>query len=114
MFRECETSLYHTIRFHEIDTFSICQNGFYEKVKGGTKGPGVYLSNHSRYSAFWKGCGSPVIVCSVIAHEEHLRRFRSEIYSPQSNASEYLVKNPMCVFPKYIINYELTHHKVVS
>jgi len=84
---------------------SICNTGFHHSCYG-NKGVGVYLANHSRYAWNWAGTRNPVIVCDVIADDRRVSRFRSEIYSPTWN-SEYVVNDPVLVYPRYILRYEI-------
>jgi hypothetical protein len=66
----------------------------------------VYLANHSRYAWNWSGTRNPVLICDVIADDERISRFRSEIYSPTWN-SEYVISDPVLVYPRYILSYEI-------
>ncbi len=66
----------------------------------------MYLANHSRYSWNWASPRNPVLICEVIADEERISRYRSEIFSPIWN-SEYVVKDPELVYPRYILNYKI-------
>jgi len=96
--------LYHATRCITTNK-SIMENGF---IIGSAcnKGRGVYLANHSRYSAFWAGCNNGVLVCDVIYDYDHVKRYKSEIKSPIFN-SEYVVTNPRLIYPRYLINYDL-------
>lgn len=84
---------------------SICNTGFRCSYYG-NKGVGVYLANHSRYSWNWASSRNPVFICEVIANEERISRYRSEVISPIWN-SEYVVKDPELVYPRYILKYEI-------
>ena len=99
--------LYHALKPYNLEeiTKSIMNKGF---IIGSArnKGLGVYLANHSRYSAFWAGSRSGVIVCNVIYDPRYVKRYRSEIKSPIYD-SEYVVENPKLIFPKYLIKYDL-------
>lgn len=97
--------LYHSIRdFDYLEKKdSIFNNGFYIGCAD-NKGYGVYLANHSRYSAFWAGSYTGVLVCDVIYDSKYIKRCKSEIYSPIHD-SEYVVSKPELIFPRYYIKY---------
>jgi len=53
------------------------------------KGYGVYLANHGRYA--WNWGGDHVFICHVVDAPGTLRRYRSEIYSPQAGCDSEFV-----------------------
>jgi hypothetical protein len=100
--------LYHSVResesFDDKRIQSILKHGFRVPYSSfANKGNGVYLSNHSRYA--WNWGGPVVIVCHVDATCKSIQRFRSELRSGNDNGWEYVVKDPKCVQPKYLIRY---------
>lgn len=101
--------LYHgVISGCKLDIKSICDNGF---IMGhGNKGQGTYLANHSRYCGFW-ATNSPAIICHVIANEEYVKRFRSEIRSPSQVFNSEFTVNPVAIYPRYILDYKLIRDK---
>ncbi|XWV25969.1 putative orfan [Tupanvirus soda lake] len=96
--------LYHASRFGSTAVNFILKDGF-KLSFGGNKGNGIYLANHGRYS-IWAGYPYHVIICHVIADQDYVKRFKSEIKSDTWD-SEFLVSNPNLIYPRYIINYEL-------
>ena len=96
--------LYHSSRFGLTATNMIAKDGF--RMGDGNKGPGVYLSNHSRYS-IWAGRPLHTVVCDVITDEPFVHRFKSELRSPRPWNSDFLVTKPELIFPKYIIYFDL-------
>ena len=99
--------LYHAIRSLEPDKTvkAICRNGFKPSLRG-NKGQGIYVANHSRYSAFWAGPRNPVIICHITIDERYIRRYKSEIRSPNWD-SEFVIKDPHLIYPKYVLEYDL-------
>lgn len=61
--------------------------------------------NHSRYS-IWAGTPLHVIVCYVIADDNFVKRYKSELKSKPWN-SEFIVTNPDIIYPKYLFNFRL-------
>lgn len=112
IFKNCETKLelYHSSRdcdYKEIFQ-KIKKNNFIEGLYG-NKGPGIYMSNHSRYSFGWSYSDSEiynVIISEVIYDEKYVKRYRSEIYSPNFN-SEYKITKSELIYPKYFILYKI-------
>lgn len=98
--------LYHASRDGISAIKSISEKGFRYSYNGGNKGSGVYLANHSRYSAFWVGHCTPVIICHVIGHDNYIQRYKSEVISPNYD-SEFVITNPNAIYPKYILGYKL-------
>lgn len=96
--------LYHAQRDSD-HSGSICNTGFHCSYYG-NKGVGVYLANHSRYAWNWASPKNPVLICEVIADEERISRYRSEIFSPTWD-SEYVVNDPELVYPRYILKYKI-------
>lgn len=96
--------LYHAQRDRDHSE-SICRSGFHCSLYG-NKGVGVYLANHSRYAWNWASPRNPVLICDVIADDERISRYRSEIISPTWD-SEYVVRAPELVYPRYILKYEI-------
>lgn len=95
--------LYHAQRGQDFSD-AICSKGFLF-TQMGNKGSGVYLANHSRYSWNWAP-HNPALICDVIVDLDRIKRYRSEIYSPQWN-SEYVIKDPELIYPKYILSYQI-------
>jgi len=96
--------LYHA-QVDSDNSESICNRGFHFSIYG-NKGVGVYLANHSRYSWNWASPRNPVLICEVIAKKGRISRYRSEIFSPIWD-SEYVVKDPELVYPRYILKYKI-------
>lgn len=108
--------LYHSVRdakdINDTRIQSILTKGF-KPGWYGNKGPGVYLSSHSRYAMRWSG--SPVVlVCHVDASlpPDRLRRYRSELRSGQTehNGWEYVVTDGKDVRVSHVLNYHLRWH----
>lgn len=103
--------LYHVCRNDaEANTKSILQKGFYPSYNPyNNKGTGTYFANHGRYSLTWAGQHAPVLVCHVIynKNDKLVERYKSEIYSPGSASSEYVVKNPLIIYPAYVLRYQI-------
>jgi hypothetical protein len=105
--------LYHTTREYDYDIIynGICKNGFNRISYYGNKGPGIYLSNHSRYVSFW-GNGYSALICHVFVNHDkhHVKRFLSELKSnnPIYN-HEYLVTENIneLIYPKYKIDFQI-------
>lgn len=102
--------LYHTIRDYEYKEIfqKIKKDNFMEGMYG-NKGPGIYMANHSRYSFGWgyndDGIRN-VIISEVIYDKEYVKRYRSEIYSPNFN-SEYKITKSELIYPKYFVLYKI-------
>lgn len=101
--------LYHASRGGINAIKSISENGFRCSYNYGNKGMGVYVANHSRYSAFWVGQYTPVIICHVIGHDNYIQRYKSELISPNYD-SEFVITTPNAIYPKYILGYKLTNY----
>jgi hypothetical protein len=99
--------LYHSPARSEVKdpVDNIFQNGF--NISGrGNKGPGVYFASHSRYCACWGGTLAPAIICHVAGVDGSVKRFRSEMYSPEWSY-EYTVGDPSLIFPICAVWYEI-------
>jgi hypothetical protein len=102
--------LYHTIRDYEYKEIfqKIKKDNFMEGMYG-NKGPGIYMANHSRYSFGWgyndDGIRN-VIISDVIYDKDYVKRYRSEIYSPNFN-SEYKITKSELIYPKYFVLYKI-------
>ena len=108
--------LYHTTREFEYETIynDICKNGFNRISYWANKGPGIYLSNNSRYVSFWGNCQSALICYVFVDHNKHdVRRFLSELNSNnQIYNHEYLVNDNVndLIYPKYKIDFKIRHN----
>ncbi len=102
--------LYHTIRDSDYKEIfeKIKKDNFMEGMYG-NKGPGIYMANHSRYSFGWgyndDGIRN-VIISDVIYDKDYVKRYRSEIYSPNFN-SEYKITKSELIYPKYFVLYKI-------
>ena len=111
--------LYHTVRagFDEDEDVNkiynnIIDNGFFINYSNfNNKEMGIYMANHGRYSWLWGSCSKNrrVIICHVAADSDLVQRYKSEIYS-EVHDSEYVIKDPKIVYPKYILEYEIISH----
>jgi hypothetical protein len=71
--------LYHVVR--SPDYRPVIDRIFSQGFEGGlhgNRGPGIYVSSHSQYAAFW-GNNEHVIVCHVIADKDSLSRHTSDV-----------------------------------
>jgi hypothetical protein len=101
--------LYHSSRFGETAINGIIKNGF-RTTELGNKGPGIYLANHAKYS-IWAGYPLHSIICHVVADDNFVTRFDSEIKSvPWS--SEFVVINPELIYPKYILHFQIKNNNM--
>jgi hypothetical protein len=103
--------LYHSVRQAESEQdrriVSILRDGFRIGYYG-NKGPGVYLSNHSRYA--WNWGGPVVLICHVpVVPACSIARFRSEIKSGSLSldGSEYVVSDPSLVRVHSVVRFRV-------
>jgi hypothetical protein len=105
--------LYHSIIPHYNTSIfdivnSIEQNGFYPSLFRGNKGRGIYFANHSRYSLLW--AKQNVLICDIIADEQYINRYKSEIMSGSDiTNSEYVISNSSIIYPKYFLQYKINN-----
>jgi hypothetical protein len=111
-------SCQHTSNLHDSRIQTILRDGFSVGL-GGTKGPGIYFSNHANYAFEWhafvsrdnsdRADDSPVVmVCHIDPNVQYIQRFRSEIRTQNNKmASEYLVTNPALIKVKYLIKCQI-------
>jgi hypothetical protein len=85
----------------------------------GNRGPGYYFANHGRFSLFnsfhnYKGetsvliCNIPISLYPDINYStiyNSITRYKSEIYCPDKNGSEYVIDYAELIQPKAIIRY---------
>jgi hypothetical protein len=111
--------LYHSARCFKRDLdeskeLNIFRQGFRFYGGGfGNKGPGSYFANHSRYAWKWGSTywGGRVIVSHIYdLNNKGIVRFRSEVAapSPLADASEYVVRDPAIVHPRFVIDFCIT------
>lgn len=97
--------LYHSSRYDQSHIDYICRYGLAIGAYG-NKGPGAYLANHGRYSWAWAGTNLPVVICDVVAADDIVKRYKSEIMSPVYD-SEFRVINNSAVLPRYLLKYSV-------
>jgi len=102
--------LYHSSRKSEAIN-EIMEKGFViTNSRGGNKGVGIYLANHSRYS-MWAGNPFHVFICHVIADNNFVKRYKSEINSTKCIVpkwdSEFVVSEPELILPKYLLMFDI-------
>ena len=79
----------------------------------GNRGTGYYFANHGRFSLF-NSCANikgvrRVLICNIDISKmvkNDIHRYKSEVYSPESTSSEYVVYSPEFIYPIAAIEYK--------